>query len=121
MKENIEAVGKSPKERTTKTLTPGSAIRRFCLQCVGSSSEIKHCGGDNLLSVEACHFFKYRMGRGRPSVKAIRKECLHCMNGSSAFVSGCASMKCPVHKFRLGTNPNYAGSCRAGTPFIAQI
>jgi len=57
----------------------------------------------------ACYFFLYRMGRGRPSVKLIRRFCLECMGGSQLLVRNCSTGECPVWPFRMGKNPNRAG------------
>jgi hypothetical protein len=91
-------------------MTPLKAIRKFCIQCVGSASEVKNCGGDKMLgqgdSARRCWFYDYRMGRGRPSVKIIRKHCLECMGGSRKLVAQCINFDCPVYIFRFGRNPN---------------
>ena len=89
-----------------RTLPPGQSIRKHCLECAGSASEVKNCGGDAMLSGEACPLYPYRLGRGRPSVKTIRRECMICMNGQRDLIRHCASVKCNLHAFRLGHNPN---------------
>ena len=104
----------------SSSLTPGQAIRKFCLQCVGSPYEVKTCGGDKLLTGGVCNFYKYRMGKGRPSVKIIRQECLFCMGGSRKLVAECGLHNCPLHPFRMGKNPNYASKAIPGTVFSAQ-
>lgn len=96
-------------------LTPGEAIRKFCVACVGSSAEVHNCKGDKLVDGTVCNFFKYRLGKGRPSVKSIRRECVKCMGGSSELIKDCVSQTCPVHKYRFGKNPNMPkGGGRAG-------
>lgn len=40
------------------------------------------------------------------AIKAIRAKCLDCSGGSSAEVKACELTHCPLHKFRLGKNPN---------------
>jgi len=50
--------------------------------------------------------YPYRLGKGRLSVKVIRKHCLECMGGSRKEVRNCLSDNCPLHGFRMGTNPN---------------
>ena len=97
-------------------LTPKKAVRRFCRNCVENSRWIEDCGGDKVLntidpvskefSARPCSFYKYRMGVGRPSVRLIRKECLYCMGGSHKAVRDCGLTDCPLHPFRMGTNPN---------------
>jgi len=89
-------------------MTPGESIRKHSKECVGSPYEIKNCRGDYLFATEKeCPFYKYRMGRGRPSVKLIRKYCLFCMSGSYQAINECNSKTCVLRPFRLGTNPNY--------------
>lgn len=90
-----------------KPLTPGRAVRRFCLECCGGAADVKNCGGDALLTGEPCPLFHYRAGRGRPSVKVIRRECLHCMCGSRNMVENCGNANCFLFLFRMGINPNH--------------
>lgn len=89
-------------------MTPGEAIHKHCVECVGTGYQIKECKGDKLLDGTECLFFKYRLGKGRPSVKIIRKFCLHCMCGSSQAVLECATKSCFLFPYRLGKNPAYA-------------
>ena len=98
-------------------MTPLKAIRKLCVACVGSPSEVEGCRGDKCLGGQGdengvCYFFPYRMGRGRPSVKTIRKLCLECMGGSYKLVAECITVDCPVHIYRFGTNPKRAGMGR---------
>ena len=93
-----------------KNITPGQSIRKHCRECCGSAADVKNCGGDKLLSGEPCPLYRYRLGRGRPSVKTIRRECMICMNGQRYLVRHCASVKCNLFKFRFGTNPNHQAS-----------
>lgn len=95
-------------------MTPGEAIRMFCIECIGSVYDVKDCGGDHCLNGgcddnAVCWFWKYRMGSGRPSVRLIRKFCLYCMSDSHEFVHSCWTPDCPLHKFRMGTNPARKG------------
>ena len=55
-----------------------------------------------------CWFYKYRLGKGRVSVKTIRKMCLECMSGPG-LVRDCWEEGCPLHPFRMGTNPRRKG------------
>ncbi len=91
-------------------MTPRQAIRAFCRACV-EPKDIRDCGGDRILNGtlkgKPCPFYPYRLGKGRPSVKVIRKHCLYCMDGHSAWVRECESRDCPLWEFRLGKNPNY--------------
>lgn len=93
-------------------MTPGQAIRRFCLGCVGSAAEVRRCGGNRMLGNQGdedswCYFYEYRIGKGRPSVKLIRKFCLECQGGSRKLVRECPNCFCPLYVFRMGRNPNY--------------
>lgn len=101
-------------------MTPLKSIRKFCVECVGSSQEIKDCKGDKLVNFETgeftemCNLFEYRFGvrpekaRWTP-LKAIRKECLFCMCGSYKEVKLCPSVNCFLYPYRFGHNPNRKG------------
>jgi len=96
--------------KNNKKQTPKSAIRKFCIQCVGSYKDTGACKGNRLLSgsgykKEECLFYPYRNSKGRPSVKTIRKHCLDCMSGSRQLVRACINFNFPVYTFRMGTNP----------------
>lgn len=93
-----------------KKLTPGQAIRRHCLECVGSAAEVKICCGDQLLDGTTCPLFNYRLGRGRPSAKIIARECRKCMGGSRKMASHCGDSNCYLNPFCSGANPNYQPS-----------
>ena len=102
-------------------MTPGEAIRKFCVQCVVSPHEVKNCGGDKCLNGGCddkgiCWFYRYRLGTGRPSVKLIRKYCLYCQGGSQDLVRECIEGEahsgieaCSLFPFRMGTNPARKG------------
>lgn len=95
------------------SLTPGRAVRQHCIDCAGSPSAVKDCQGDKLYD-GPCLFFRYRMGKGRPSVKLIRKYCLQCMGGSPKLVKDCTSEStCPLHPYRMGRNPKKTARDRA--------
>ena len=49
-------------------------------------------------------------------LKAIRKNCLDCCNGSAKEVRLCPIEDCPLHQFRFGKNPNRAGVGGKGFP-----
>jgi hypothetical protein len=87
-----------------RNLTPRRAIRKHCIDCVGSVPETRDCQGDKLFG-DPCLFYPYRMGRGRPSVRLIRKYCLQCMGGSAQLVRECPSSKCPFLPWRMGHRP----------------
>ena len=97
-------------------MTPLKAIRKICVACVGSPYDVAGCGGDKCLGGQGdenglCYFYRYRMGRGRPSVKTIRKFCLECMGDSSQLVRECGS-DCSLHQYRFAKNPKRAGMGR---------
>ena len=99
------------KRGTIEKMTPGSAIRAFCVSCCGGVlGEVKTCDGDGTdPAYYACPFHPYRLGRGRPSVKIIRKHCLQCMGDSPSYVRECDTMDCPCHQYRMGKNPALFG------------
>lgn len=92
-----------------KALTPGQAIRKHCIECVGSRQEVENCGGELIYNTgKPCPLFPYRLGKGRPSVKVIAEECNDCMGGEPEYCSG----SCHLHPFRMGKNPNYKSQFR---------
>ena len=95
-------------------MTPLEAIRKVCVACVGSPYDVADCCGDECLDGQGdengvCYFYPFRMGRGRPSVKLIRKFCLECMGGSSRLVAECGSEDCLLRQYRFGRHPKLAG------------
>ena len=83
-------------------LTPGETIRKRCVDCCGNQyTEVKSCDAGTM-----CPLHKYRLGKGRPSVKALRKFCLYCMCGSSENVKTCPQSDCVMYEYRFGTSPN---------------
>jgi hypothetical protein len=106
--------------------TPGQSIRRFCVACVGSPHDLKKCGGDKCLGGQGdkhgtCYLYPYRLGKGRPSLKLIRKVCLECMEGSGRLVAECVARECHLYAYRFGQRPkrdgipeNFAESDREG-------
>jgi hypothetical protein len=88
-----------------KNLTPVQAIHKVCVDCVGNPLAVKNCQGDGQLD-GPCLLFPYRLGKGRPSVKLIRKNCIYCMGGDEKLVRECHSSACPFHCYRMGKNPN---------------
>ncbi len=95
-------------------VTPGKAIHRHCVSCVEHAHEVKYCQGDKMIGGQGnkngiCYFFTYRLGRGRPSVKVIRRFCLECHGDSRKSVRDCPSKKCHLYIYRMGTNPARAG------------
>jgi hypothetical protein len=95
-------------------VTPGQAIHRHCVACAASPHAVKDCGGDKCLGGQGdergvCWFFRFRLGRGRPSVRLIRRFSLECMGGSSRSVAECAVCDCTLFPFRFGKSPARAG------------
>ena len=92
-------------------MTPGRAIRIFCLGCTGGVyGEVESCDGDGTdPAYHACPFHPYRMGRGRPSVRITRKFCLQCMGETPSLVRECETIDCPCHLYRMGKNPARIG------------
>lgn len=99
-------------------MTPQRAVRQFCTECVAEAlPDVHECGGDQCLNGGCdangvCLFFKYRLGAGRPTVKLIRRVCLWCMGDhglSPEYVKECHAVSCPLHRYRMGTNPRRKG------------
>jgi len=94
-------------------MTPLQSIRKVCVACVGSPYDVADCGGNKCLGGQGdengvCYLFHFRLGKGRPSVKTIRKFCLECMGACSKLVAECGS-DCPLHPYRFGKNPKRVG------------
>lgn len=90
-------------------LTPGQTIRAHCLHCVGGSpQDVKACDATDP-KYQVCPFHPFRLGRGKPSAKLIRKFCLQCMNDYADFVRDCGTADCLCHPYRMGKNPARAG------------
>ena len=49
-------------------------------------------------------------------LKAIRKNCLDCCNGSAKEVKLCPIEDCPLHQFKFGKNPYRKGIGGKGFP-----
>jgi hypothetical protein len=88
-------------------------VRRICVDCVGFASLVKGCMGDKLFD-SPCPFYPYRLSRGRPSVKLIRRYCVWCMGGHEKDVRECSSATCPAKPYRMGRNPAMAGRKPSG-------
>lgn len=102
-------------------MTPGKAIRKHCVDCVDSPFKVAKCGGDKMIGGQGdengvCYYFPHRLGKGRPSVKIIRKFCLECQGGDKTKkvqprevldgVKFCPLKNCYSYPFRMGKNPN---------------
>ena len=96
-----------------RKLTVGQAVRYHCVECVCSVYGTETCGGEEILPENLkCVFYPYRNGKGRPSVKLIRKMCLRCMGGQRKLVEFCSTETCPLWPFRMGKIPNYMSQVR---------
>ena len=95
----------------TNHRTPKETIRAYCVYCNGGIfKEIEACDGNGKNpAFHACPFHPFRMGKGRPSVKIIRKFCLQCMGDSPKLVSECGTMDCLCFAYRMGKNPARIG------------
>ena len=103
---------------------PLRVIRRYCLDCAGTSNEVALCVSTR------CSLWAFRFGH-RPNpdevavvasmpthplempriqgevaegsrLKAIRRKCLDCSGNSVAEVRGCKHTGCDLHPFRMG-------------------
>ena len=95
--------------------SPLKTIVSFCASCVGGhGKEVASCDGDGTIpGFMSCTFHPFRLGRGRPSVKIMRKFCLLCQGGSYLFVKECVTEDCLIHPYRLGKNPARTGKGRS--------
>jgi hypothetical protein len=91
------------------------AVRRHCLECVGSYEEIKQCGGDDLRDGTSCPLHPYRLAKSIRVVgddgklpnryrktklfSAIRQTCIQCVGTVNDI---CSSPRCNLYPFRLG-------------------
>jgi len=85
------------------------AIRLRCLDCVDTKHRVKSCVFDGKQDV-LCPIHQFRRGpnvkAGRGSrLKAIRRYCLWCMNGSQKQVRLCEDDECPLFLYRFGRRP----------------
>lgn len=104
-------------------MTPGEAIRRYCVHCCGGqASAVAGCDGDESAREKgfmSCEFHPYRLGKGRPSVRLIRQFCLSCQGGRADFVRDCIKPSCGLYPFRLGKNPNFTRAGRSAAEMEA--
>jgi len=104
-KKNLSNLELGKTHHESHALTPGQAIRKYCIKCVGSQQEVQSCAGYLLFNTgKPCPLFAYRLGKDRPSVKVIKAECDNCMGDNP---NGCSNGDCNLYPFRKGTNPNY--------------
>ena len=109
---------------TQQRLTPGEAIRKFCVDCVDSVYAVRDCGGDKCLNGgtepdgKTCLFYRYRMGHGRPSAKVVRKVCIWCQGERLDWVRECDTKECFLYPYRMDRNPAFASR---KPPLMAQF
>jgi len=114
----IRSLPEIQQSQQSRRLTPGEAIRQWCVDCVNGIYNTHTCGGDKLSDVHMgnngmCYFYPYRQGTGRPSVKLIRKICLECMGmnekDTKGYVRDCDNQACVLYPYRFGKNPYMTG------------
>jgi len=88
-----------------KKLTPLKSARAFCLWCCFDSQlEVRLC------PVETCPLWKYRLGKGRITLKILRSKCKDCDPEGYKSIKNCpfdgvSDILCPLHPYRLGRRP----------------
>ena len=100
----------------SRQLSPLGAIRKRCLDCKETTTEIKECEFDPKHK-EACALWQFRMNKskkGTSRLKAIRKYCLWCMLESSEEVRSCPTKTCVLFHYRFGRNPSRQGIGQKG-------
>ena len=106
------SMAKKRKKTKPGKQTPMATIHKYCRYCIQSrqDSEVENCMGHLVHATgKPCPFYAYRTGLRRAPLKAFRQFCLECMGGSPSLVSECRSERCPIHPYRLGSNPHRAG------------
>lgn len=99
------------------------ALRRFCLECQGGSSDaVRHCEDTR------CALWAWRIpdaaeatgedgsagGCGtRPALRAIRRHCLICAGGRGDVRACSAREGCTLWSFRFGVTPGTYRAVRA--------
>ena len=96
-------------------LPPLKAIRKECLGCSETTTDIKYC------SFTECLLHPYRMGKKLkdhpPKIKAmksIKLYCLGCCCGNRNEVKLCPVTYCILYDYRFGKNPNRKGRGKVG-------
>ncbi|MCK5475438.1 MAG: hypothetical protein KAI71_02560 [Candidatus Pacebacteria bacterium] len=90
-----------------KKLTPLKSIRKYCVNsCMNNQQkEVRLCSSTD------CPLFPFRFGKRtekKSSLRAIRKCCLDCTEGSS-YTRNCPFTDCPLFPYRTGHNPTRKG------------
>ena len=80
-------------------LTPLTAIRKICLDCQETTTDIRSCLFDE------CSLYPFRMGKGRVKLKDIRAYCRWCCLDKDNEIKLCPSNNCPLWIYRNGHNP----------------
>lgn len=94
-----------------KKLTPLQSVRKKCLSCCETSTDVRRCIFDGKQDV-LCVLHPYRMGVGRVKLKDIRKYCVEdCCLGSRREVLLCETEKCPLWGYRMGHRPILPPPC----------
>jgi len=93
--------------------TPRTSVRQHCVKecCLSQPNEVLKCPAKD------CLFWKYRLGKGRVSVKTIRARCDDCGEGGFQARKNCEFPNCPLYQYRLGTNPARKGKGGRGVRF----
>jgi len=86
-----------------KKLTPLKSIRKKCLDCQETYTDVKKC------KFIECFLYPFRMGTGRAKVRNIRRYCLWCCVNNKKEVRLCPSESCPLYLYRFGKNPARKG------------
>ena len=96
-------------------MTQLKAIRKYCLWCSFTANEVKLC------PVKTCPLFSFRLGKrkiGVSSLKAIKKNCANCGEGTAQSARKCDIKECPLFPYRMGKNPALQGLLhKRGRPF----
>lgn len=75
------------------------AVRKYCLDCCcGSALEVREC------PIKDCHLFKGRFGKGRITLKTIRKNCIDCSE-TVRSIRTCELTACSLWPYRMGHRP----------------
>lgn len=85
------------------------AVKRFCLECWGVNPGITDCQAHTLLDGTSCELYQVNTAAKRRKTtktalrKAVRKNCVHCLGGSTQDT--CTSPHCHLNSYRLGRMP----------------
>lgn len=73
-----------------------------CIDCSEDLEDVRNC------SFKDCPLYHFRMGKratdkGLQAKIQIKKHCLECCNGSTLERRLCPATKCPIWRYRNGT------------------